>query len=181
MAAATQLYGAHSYTEVSVAEIATAAHSSTALVFHYFGTKAQLYAEVVSVAIDALGQAQNVAIANLGPDASKRDRVRASIEVYLDHIATHPTTWAAPLLGGEEPPEAVDVRRRARQAYVAALRGLLHPSPWPRHDFALEGYFGFLDQACLLWVDHGCPADERSHVVEAALGALQGGLGDWGS
>lgn len=178
--AARECYAGATYTEVSVAQIATAAQASPALVFHYFGTKAELYAAVVADAIDRLAAAQRAAVEALPPGTSKRDRVSTSISIYLDHIATHPHTWAAPLIGGEEPPEAISVRTQARAAYVQALRELLQPSDWARHEYALWGYFGFLDQACLRWVEHGCSPDEREPLREAALGALEGALGDWG-
>lgn len=179
--AAMECYAEAPYAEVSVAEIAATAQASSALVFHYFGSKASLYAEVVAAAVATLAQTQRNAVAALAEGAPKRDRVRASILVYLDHIATHPNTWAAPLLGGEEPAEAVTVRQQARTDYVEALRDLLQPTTWARHEYALWGYFGFLDQACLHWVEQGCPADERDALAEAALGALQGALGDWGA
>jgi AcrR family transcriptional regulator len=178
--AARECYAGATYTEVSVAQIATAAQASPALVFHYFGTKAELYAAVVADAIDRLATAQRAAVDALPPGTSKRDRVATSIALYLDHIASHPQTWAAPLIGGEEPPEAVAVRQQARADYVEALHELLRPAAWARHDYALWGYFGFLDQACLRWVQRDCPADEREPLREAALGALEGGLGDWG-
>lgn len=178
--AARGRYAESPYPQVSVADIATAAHSSTALVFHYFGTKAALYAAVVEDAVSTLAAAQRAAIAALPEGSSKRDRVSASIDLYLAHIAAHPQTWAAGLLGGEEPPEAIAVRRQARSAYVEALRQLLRPGDGVRHDYALWGYFGYLDQACLRWVQRDCPADERDALRESALGALQGALGDWG-
>ena len=181
LTAARSLYAKAPYPEVPISQIAQAAGASPALVFHYFGSKAALYAAVVDAAIQALGDAQRTAQAQLGPGVSARDRVRASLLVYLDHIATHPATWAAPLLGGEEPREALDLRHRARAGYVAALRDLLRPATWARHDYALWGYFGFLDQACLHWVETGCPGTDRHALIDAALGALEGALGDWGS
>lgn len=181
LAAARGLYAKAPYPEVSIAQIARAASASPALVFHYFGSKAALYAAVVDDAIQTLADAQRAAQAELDRGVSARDQVRASLLVYLDHIATHPTTWAAPLLGGQEPREALDVRHRARAGYVAALRDLLKLSTWARHDYALWGYFGFLDQACLRWVETGCPDTDRHALIDAALGALEGALGDWGS
>ena len=181
LAAARDLYAKAPYPEVSIARIAEAAGASPALVFHYFGSKAALYAAVVDAAIQALNQAQHAAQAQLDRGVPARDRVRASLLVYLDYIATHPTTWAAPLLGGPEPREALDLRHRARDGYVAALRDLLQPAALARHDYALWGYFGFLDQACLHWVEAGCPDADRHPLIDAALGALEGALGDWGA
>ncbi len=178
--AARSCYAESPYPQVSVADIATGAHSSTALVFHYFGTKAALYAAVVEDAVSTLADAQRAAIAALPQGSSKRDRVSASIDLYLTHITAHPQTWAAGLLGGEEPPEAIAVRHQARAAYVDALGELLNPGEGARQHYALWGYFGYLDQACLRWVQRGCPNDERAALRESALGALQGALGDWG-
>ncbi|MCE1175261.1 MAG: TetR family transcriptional regulator [Propionibacteriales bacterium] len=178
--AARSCYASGTYAEVSVAQIAAAAHASSALVFHYFNTKAELYAAVVADAVAGLAAAQRTAVDALPVGTSRRDRVATSIAIYLDHIAGHPQTWAAPLTGGEEPAEAIAVRQQARADYVQALRELLQPTDWARHDYALWGYFGFLDEACLRWVQRGCPADEREPLREAALGALEGALGDWG-
>lgn len=176
--AAGRCYAGAPYAEVSVADIATAADASPALVFHYFGSKAGLFAAVVEASIEQLRSRQAAADAALSPGVPARDRVRASLLVYLDHIADHPAAWAAPLTGSGEPAEAVAVRRQARAEYVRSLAALLAPDT-TRHEYALWGYFGFLDQACLHWVEAGCPHDQRHAIVDAALGALEGALGDW--
>lgn len=177
--AAGRCYAAAPYADVSVAQVAEEAQSSPALVFHYFGSKAELFAEVVAASIAQLQAAQASADAALSPGVPARDRVRASLHVYLDHIAGHPDAWAAPLTGAGEPAEAVAVRQAARADYVQTLAALLQPDT-DRHDYALWGYFGFLDQACLHWVRQGCPDQHRHSLVDAALGALEGALGDWG-
>ncbi|PFG17072.1 TetR family transcriptional regulator [Propionicimonas paludicola] len=179
LAAAGRLYAVAPYAEVSVAQIAEAAQASPALVFHYFGSKAELFAAVVAASIEQLRTEQTAADAALSPGVPARDRVRASLLVYLDHIADHPAAWAAPFGGAGEPAEAVRIRHAARTGYVRALADLLPPDT-VRHEYALWGYFGFLDQACLRWVDLGCPDEQRHSLVDAALGALEGALGDWG-
>lgn len=180
LAAARDLYAERPYAEVSAAEVAQAAGASSALVFHYFNNKAGLYTAVVSSAIADLVQAQRARDAALSPGVPARDRVRAAIEVYLDHITTHPSTWASPLSGGTEPREALEVRQAARATDVEHLHRLLQPAGWARHNYALWGFFGFLDHACLRWVDQGCPPNDRYPLIDAALGALEGALGDWG-
>lgn len=181
LAAARDLYAAHPYSEVSSKQVADAAGASAALVFHYFDSKAGLYTAVVSEAIAELAATQLSAAAALPPHTPSRERVRTSLDISLDHIATHPVTWAWPLRGGVEPAETQVVRRQARAGYVQALSDLLGVGTWARHHYALWGYFGFLDEACLAWVDRGCPRDDREHLIEASLGALEGALGDWGS
>lgn len=181
LTAARGLYAAHPYSEVSSKQVAEAAGASPALVFHYFGSKAGLYTAVVSDAIAILATAQRQADAALPGGTASRDRIRTSLRIYLDHIASHPVTWAWPLRGGSEPAEAQGVRRRTRAGYVRSLSEMLGYGSWDRHHYALWGYFGFLDEACLAWVDRDCPDADREPLIAASLGALEGALGDWGS
>ncbi|RLP10081.1 TetR/AcrR family transcriptional regulator [Propionibacterium australiense] len=179
--AARRLYATTPYAQLPVTRVAEAAEASAALVFHYFGSKAGLYEAVVADAVQRLADAQRAADAALPAGVPARDRVRTGLLIYLDHIAGHPHTWATPLTGGEEPAEVVRLRHRVRAGYVEELGRVLDPSDTARHDYALWGYFGFLDQACLRWVERGCPADDRHQLADAALGALEGALGDWGA
>lgn len=181
LAAATAAFAAAPYTEVALGAIAREAGASEALVHKYFDGKAGLYTEVVRAALDDVWERQEAALAALPPQTSARDRVRAAIVVYLDHVASRPRAWAAPFHVASNDPEAtLVVRRESRTAYVEALASLLQPDPTPRRTYALWGYFGFLDAACLAWVERGCPVDERHSLTDAALGALEGALGDWG-
>ena len=177
--AADELFAGRSFAEVSVADVAAAAGASPALVFHYFGSKAALYAAVVERSDEALAAAQAEADAALSPGVPVRDRVRASLLVYLDHIAASPDAWLAALHGVEQPREATELLAAAKASRVDALRDLLGIGDWARHHYALSGYLGFVDAACVDWVARGCPEADRYPLIDAALGALQGALGDW--
>lgn len=180
LAAAAEAFARDSYSDVTISAIAERAGASDALLYRYFTGKELLYAEVVRLAIEDLLARQAAALAAVPAGAPVRDRVRAATIVYLDHIAHHPRAWARPVSGpGSEPDAAVALRAHTRREYVDRLRGLLVPSEQVRHEYALWGYFGFLDAACLRWVDRGCPDDERWSLIDAALGALEGALGDW--
>lgn len=181
LGAAMQAFATQPYPQASVAGIARAAEASEALVFRYYESKGGLYAAVIGAALEDLAQRQSDALSAIPAGAPARDRVRASLRIYLDHIASHPTGWSAPfLVSGNEPPPALEIRRLARERYVDALAGLLGIDRSQRRDeFSLWGYFGFLDAACLAWVHRGCLPEEREPLVEAALGALEGALGDW--
>lgn len=180
LAAATEAFADRPYGDVTLASIAASAEASVPLVYRYFDGKEGLYTAVVREAVESLSAAHASAQERLAPGASARDRVRESITVYLDHVASHPDSWALPMRHpGSEPAEAIEIRLQARRDYVELLATLLAPNRSARHDFALWGYFGFLDAACLRWVDRGCPADDRWALVDAALGSLEGALGDW--
>lgn len=179
LAAASEAFAVAPYDAVSIADLASRAQASEALVYRYFDGKAELYAQVLRAAIADLLRRQGAALAELPDGVPVRDRLRATTLVYLDRVASHPTGWSSPLRAGAEPEVAVRIRRETRAEYVERLRALLAPSTTVRHEYALWGYFGFLDAACLHWVDRGCPADDRWSLVDAALGALEGALGDW--
>lgn len=180
LAAASRAFADTPYEQVRLAEVARDAGASEALVFRYFGSKADLYTAVVAAALERLRARQEEADAGLPAGSSTRDRVRSSLLVYLDHVAEGAVSWAAPVLApGAEPAAAVAARRAERQRYVALLLDLLGARDWPRHRYAVAGYFGFLDEACLSWVERGCPEQDRYALIDAALGALEGSLGDW--
>lgn len=180
LAAATQEFAARPFEQVAMASVAATADASEALVYRYFASKADLYAAVVERSLDDLLARQVAAQAALHPRSPAREKVKAALGVFLDTVSAEPAIWAARLTGGSDPGPAMQVRKRARQASVRQLASILLPDQGPRHDFALWGYFGFLDQACLHWVERGCPEQERWTVINAALGALEGALGDWG-
>ena len=153
--AARRAFAAQSYEDVSLSAIAREARASEALVHKYFSTKGRLYGQVLV-----------------------RDHVRPSVGVYLDFIAERAPGWAAyQMLAGHEPSEAAEVRRRAREVSVDALRDLLGGADDARTTFARWGFRGFLEAVCLEWVARDCPASDRPALTDAALGCLEGALG----
>ena len=180
LSAASRAFASRPYEEVSLAEIAEEAQASEALVHKYFVGKAGIYAQVLQGAVDELAERTRQADAALPEGSSARDRVRASVLTYLDFIAERSPGWMAyQILAGHEPGEAARVRQEAREAAVRALAEVVGGSRGHRDDFAFWGYLGFLDDACLRWVHAGCPDDQRHSLIDAALGCLEGAMGDW--
>ena len=73
------------------------------------------------------------------------------------------------------------MRADYRRDLAATLLGRLRNPDWQRGRIGVVGFLGFLGAAAQQWVAAGCPADQRGPLVEAALGALQGAIGDWDS
>ena len=139
--------------------------------------KTNLNTQLPQSTTDELAERTRRADAALPEGSSARDRVRT----YLDFIAERSPGWVTyQVLAGHDPgDEAARVRRQAREAAVAALAEVVGGSRGHRDDFALWGYLGFLDDACLRWVRAGCPDDQRHSLINATLGCLEGALGDW--
>ncbi len=182
LAAATAAFTADPYGQVSVGAIATAAGASEALVYRYFDNKAGLYTAVVRAQFEQLAARQADVVAHLHPNTSARDLVRLTIEAVLDHVRTLRAAWASPFFtGAYEPGPVQELRRRYRDEFAASLAERLDNPDHRRAQLAIIGFLGYLGAAAQQWVDDGCPAADRGPLVEAALGALQGALGDWGS
>jgi AcrR family transcriptional regulator len=176
--AAKAAFAGGSFQEVSVAAVAEAAGASEALVLRYFGSKAGLYVQVVEAAIAVLLERQRAADAALGPHAPPVERVAESVRAYLDFVAAFRRGWAGPLRAAYgEPAQAEALRTDLRRHYVDQLRALLGPAPARPRDLALHGYLGFVDAACLAWVDADCPDGERGAIVEMSVAALRAAVG----
>ena len=181
LAAAGTAFAASPYDEVAVARVAEAAGASEALVHRYFGSKSGLYLATVREAIRVLLDRQRHADAELPADATARDRLAESIRVYLDTVTTWAVGWLAPLQSpGGEPPVATRLRAESRAYYVRLMRAMLDGGTEPGHPeqlgYALHGYLGFLDAACLAWAAGGYPEADRPMITTQALGALDGAL-----
>jgi AcrR family transcriptional regulator len=173
LGAARDAFATARYQDVALAAIATAAGASEALVLRYFGSKAALYVACVQTAVDVLLDLQAAADAALPPDTGPYPRITTSIRVYLDFIAAFPRGWAGPLrTPSGAPAEAEELRVALRAHYVGQLGELLGPVP----ALVLHGYLGYVDAACLAWVEAGLPDEQREIIVATAVGALKGAL-----
>lgn len=169
LAAAREHFSTAHYPDASIPAIAAASGSSQSLVFHYFSSKAGLYAAVVEDSLRSLIDAP------LPTAATTRDRVSLLLQGYLDALAADHTLVA----GVGEPEAAVAHRRAAASALVEKLVEITGIGDFARHHWALWGWVGFLEAGGRRWVEAGCPEDQRWPLIETALGALEGALGDW--
>lgn len=143
--------------------------------------KTNLNTQLPQSVTDELAECTRRADDALSEGSSARDRARTSVPTCLNFITEHSPGWVTyQVLAGHDPgDEATRVRREARKAAVVALAEMIGGSRGHRDDFALWGYLGFLDDACLRWVHADCPHDQRHSLIDATLGCVEGDLSDW--
>ncbi|MER7168491.1 helix-turn-helix domain-containing protein [Micromonospora sp. NPDC000207] len=119
LACAVRLFGERPYVDVSTTDVAREAGVARGLINHYFGTKKNLYLEVIRVMVTV----PEVAVAQL-PVGDRRTRVEASVVWFLDTVSRHRTSWlAAVTVGGMSHDQ--DVARVLREAEEVAADSVL--------------------------------------------------------
>lgn len=86
LAAADELFGDVGYDAVSVRDVAARAGVNKALVFYYFGSKEELFAQVLTRYYESHRGALEAAFEHEGALA---DRLRRLIDAYFDFMAEH--------------------------------------------------------------------------------------------
>jgi AcrR family transcriptional regulator len=119
LACAVRLFGERPYAEVSTTDIARTAGVARGLINHYFGTKKDLYLEVIRVMLTI----PEVVVERL-PVGDLRTRVDASVAWFLDVVSRHSTSWLAAVNAGGLGRDA-DVERVLAQAEDVAADSLL--------------------------------------------------------
>jgi AcrR family transcriptional regulator len=89
-ACAERLFAAKPYAEVSTTEIAREARVARGLLHHYFGTKRDLYLEVVRVA----STVPEIVVEDLGV-GTLEERIDAAVTWFLDSLQERGGTWLA--------------------------------------------------------------------------------------
>lgn len=179
LSAAGELFSTSPYSEVSTQEVAEAAETSQALVFHYFTSKAGLYTAWLEQVLDSLAGHVAGALRELPAGTGRRDTVRVGLEAFTAFIEQHPTTWQITQRAGDEPEEAINLRLERRDEVYDHLLELLQPES-ARGRYAIAGAIGYFEAACMEWADASFPPEEKWPMIESVLGALEGALGDWG-
>jgi len=90
LACARRMFGERPYAEVSTTDIAREAGVARGLINHYFGTKRDLYLEVVREALTIPA----FVIESL-PEGTLEERVDKGVEWLLDMLERHGDTWLA--------------------------------------------------------------------------------------
>jgi AcrR family transcriptional regulator len=150
LTAAMRLFEQRSYNEVSTADIATAAGVARPLIHHYFGTKRELYLEVVR----RLCYVPAIAVKGISK-GSLDERVDASIERWLTVAWRHRNMWLSTITMEGSDREVGQILRQADE--IAADRmlealGLTEANDLPRLRAMILAYGGLAKAASRQWL-----------------------------
>lgn len=168
LACAVRLFGERPYSEVSTTDIALAAGVARGLLNHYFGTKKELYLEVIRVMVTI----PEVAVVNL-PDGDLRTRVDASVAWFLDVVSRHSTSWLAAVTAGGVGHDAEVDRVLAEAEDVAADSVLVAVglAGVTEHREQLRGmiraYLGLAKGTAAEWLKRGVLTRDEVHLLMA--------------
>ena len=154
---ATRLFRDRPYSEVSVNDIAEAAGVAKGLLHHYFGSKRELYLEVVRE-VAALPMVSAIAAGDDGePGPPVLER---GVDGFLALVAQNPELWLASVtVGGAETDDEVasildDGKEVLADQTIAAL-GLSDEKDDPVLRGLMRGYGGFVQELTIEWLGRG--------------------------
>lgn len=162
-----ELFSSQPYDEVSIDDIAESAGISKGLLYHYFPSKRDFYVAVVREAVAELVDLTEPDL-SLPPD----QRLRASLEAYLDYVQRRREGYLAVMQGGigADPEVRALVDRMRHRTVERLLEGLGVSSPSPALVTGLRGWVGFVEGAVAAWLDGH--AVRREDLVDMCVGVV---------
>ncbi|MEW2506954.1 TetR/AcrR family transcriptional regulator [Amycolatopsis sp. CA-161197] len=165
-ACAARLFGERPYSAVSTSDIAAAAGVARGLINHYFGTKRELYLEIVRRALTV----PRLAIEIL-PEGPLELRADAAIDWFLDMVRAQEKTWLAAIA-----PEGIgrdaEVDRILEQAdresadRVLEAVGLSRDSEHGEElNAAVRAFAGMVKAAGREWLVRGSLSRDQVHTL----------------
>ena len=153
---ARRLFSGHHYGEVSLADLAREAGVTRGLLHHYFGTKRELYVEVVRSMVTPPADL----LADERLPVGDRDLVlRHAVDLYLDAVRANRETWLATVgaQGFGRDAEVEAVLEEAREATAARVIELVRPHARPSAELraAIRAYAGLAEAASIDWLQRG--------------------------
>lgn len=164
--AAARLFGQRPYSGVSVTDIAEEAGIAKGLMHHYFGSKRELYLEVVRevAAVPSVPLPED--------DDLDTDQVwQRSVAAFLAMVSRNPDLWLSSVtVGGAESDDEVasilDESNEVLADQTLAALGLGDRSDDPVLRALVRGYGGFVQELTVEWLGRGRLAEAQ---VRAAM------------
>jgi AcrR family transcriptional regulator len=167
LACARRLFSERSYATVSTAEIAAAAGVTRGLLHHYFGSKRELYLEVVRSLVRTPASPVPRAASGRGLELVISD----SVDRWLEMLERNRGTWLAAIgaqgLGHDLEVEAIldEAREGAAEALIDALGGGGAGAAGPSLRALVRAYGGMAEAASVEWLARGRLTRPEIHAL----------------
>ncbi|MCU1682614.1 MAG: TetR/AcrR family transcriptional regulator [Amycolatopsis sp.] len=167
------LFANRPYDEVWIEEVAEIAEVSRGLLYHYFPTKRDFFAEIVRAERDRL-----LRLSAPDKSVSHVDQLTIGLDVYLDYAQHHPDGYRvihrAAAAGDAEIREIRDAGQAAnRERILAGLADLATVDATTK--LAVRGWFTFVTAITLDWLDN--PAVTREDLRDLCVRTLFAAVG----
>ena len=167
LACARRLFSERNYDSVSTSEIALEAGVARGLLHHYFGTKRELYLEVVRTLMRMPSNPVPQQNSGRGIEIVIED----SVERWLELLERNRGTWLAAIgaQGLGRDPEVEAILNGAREAAADRLLEGLRSQPGAHAPAELRAviraYSGFAEAATVEWLERGRLSRPQVHVL----------------
>jgi AcrR family transcriptional regulator len=163
-----ELFAKRPYDEVWIEEVAEIAKVSRGLLYHYFPTKKDFFAEIVRLQRDQL-----IEMSAPDPALPVAEQLRAGLDVYLEFARTHADGYRiVHRAAGVEDAEIREIRDAGMatntERILTALGELTTVTEATR--LAVRGWLTFASSVILDWLDHRTVTqDELRDLCERTL------------
>jgi AcrR family transcriptional regulator len=167
LACARRLFSERNYSSVSTSEIAREAGVARGLLHHYFGTKRDLYLEVVRTVM----RMPSNPVPLQSPGRGIELVIAESVDRWLEMLERNRGTWLAAIgargLGRDPEVEEIleDAREQAADRLIEALQTYEAAQAPPQLRAAIRAYGGFAEAASVEWLERGRLTREQARVL----------------
>ena len=174
---ARRLFSGRTYASVSTTDIAREAGVARGLLNHYFGTKRDLYLEVVKTMM----RMPSNPVPLQAPGRDLQIVIGESVDRWLEMLERNRGTWLAAIgghgLGRDPEVEAIleHAREQAADRLIEALQTYEAAQAPPELRAAIRAYSGYAEAASLEWLQRGRLNREqlRTLLVEGFLAIVE--------
>src|SRR5947209_160943 len=164
---ARRLFSERNYASVSTSEIARQAGVARGLLHHYFGTKRELYLEVMR----GMVRMPSNPVPLQAPGKPIETIIDQSVDRWLTMLERNRGTWLAAIGArgpGHDPElEAIleQAREQAADRLIEALRRYEAAEAPPELRAAIRAYSGFAEAASVQWLEYDRLTREQIHAL----------------
>jgi AcrR family transcriptional regulator len=167
LACARRLFSERNYDAVSTTEIARTAGVARGLLNHYFGSKRELYLEVVR----SLVRMPSNPVPMQNPGRGLEVVIDESVARWMEMLERNRGTWLAAIgargLGRDPEVEAImdEAREHAADRLIEALGTDEASEAPPELHAAIRAYSGFAEAASIEWLERGRLTADQMHKL----------------